>query len=170
MIENSLQNFESHPKEGGASSVSVSNYLDADRIETGISVASKKRLLEEITALLIKGRDDLDRKTIIRLLNERERLGSTAIGAGIALPHGRVNGLDFAIGGLLTLSHPLQLDAPDGVPVDLVVGLLVPAEATREHVEILGQLTRLLNRPTVREQLLLAKDGSEALSVLLASS
>ncbi|MAF99672.1 MAG: hypothetical protein CL388_00460 [Acidiferrobacteraceae bacterium] len=170
MIENSVNNFESRPKEGGTDPVSIGNYLDAERIEIGITVSSKKRLLEEITALLIKGREDLDRKTIIRLLNERERLGSTAIGAGIALPHGRVNGLNFAIGGLLILNHPLQFDAPDGVPVDLVVGLLVPAEATREHVEILGQLTRVLNRPTVREQLLQAEDGKEVLSILISSS
>ncbi len=83
MIENSVNNFESRPKEGGTDAVSIGNYLDVERIEIGITVSSKKRLLEEITALLIKGREDLDRKTIIRLLNERERLGSTAIGAGI---------------------------------------------------------------------------------------
>ena len=109
--------------------IQLEDLLTVEGIETACQISSKKRLMEKITALLMQGRPHLDRKTVLHTLIERERLGSTGIGHGVALPHGRINGLDDVIGAVAVLDQPLEYDSPDKQPIKLAFGLLVPAQA-----------------------------------------
>jgi PTS system nitrogen regulatory IIA component len=106
--------------------------------------------------------------TVRRSLAEREALGSTGLGQGVAIPHGRVRGLARAQAVLLRLARPVDFDAPDGRPVGVFLALLVPEKATQEHLELLSDIAQLLSDRQLREAL--AGAGSPAeLSARLAA-
>jgi PTS system nitrogen regulatory IIA component len=90
----------------------------------------------------------------------RERLGSTGLGQAVAIPHGRIKGLKEAMAAVVRVSEPIPFDAPDGLPVSLLVFLLVPEHATEEHLEILSELAELLSDPAVRDTLMSASDSA----------
>ncbi len=144
----------------------INNFLTPERVEVHWQVSSKKRLLESIAALLTKGNAGLDKKTIFQILTERERLGSTGIGEGVALPHGRVNSLDQVIGAFAVLDSALDYDAVDKQPVNLVFALLVPAEANEEHLRILAHLAKLFNETGLRRKLKTTRSAAEAYRIL----
>jgi PTS system nitrogen regulatory IIA component len=132
--------------------------LTTDNIRYDIAISSKKRLLEELAALLSQQKTALDKDTVCRALTERERLGSTGIGGGIALPHGRLNGIKECIAAAIRLKEPLGFDAPDEKPICLAIGLLVPADATKRHLQILAELARLFLDTERRDKILAAPD------------
>ncbi len=146
--------------------VRLNEVLAVDRIETACQLSSKKRLMEKITGLLLQGRSQLDRKTVLQTLIERERLGSTGIGHGVALPHGRINGLDDVIGAVVILENPLDYDTIDNQPIKLAFGLLVPAEANEQHLKILAYLARLFSDETLRERIFKVTSNSDAFDLL----
>ncbi len=137
----------------------VGSLLVPARVAVDVQVSSKKRLLEELAVLLLKDNPNLDRSTVFQILNERERLGSTGIGEGVALPHGRLNGIDEAIAAVVRLKRPLDFDAVDQEPVSLVFGLLVPAQATETHLELLAALAKMFSDPHLRGQIMRAPDA-----------
>jgi PTS system nitrogen regulatory IIA component len=147
----------------------LAQLLDQGRITSGLTVSSKKRLLEEITRLLVTD-TMLDPKKVFQVLTERERLGSTGIGEGVALPHGRMEGLDHPIGAFASLNEPIDYDAQDGKPVNLVFGLLVPTDAQQEHLNILANLARLFSDSDLRDRLAHSTDDGEILSCLTESA
>lgn len=118
----------------------LADILTSGRIATGIAVTSKKRALEEIAKLLALGTDGLAAADIVTSLANREKLGSTGLGHGVAIPHGRVAGITRSIGAFIRLKHPVDYDTHDGQPVDLVFGLLVPQHATGEHLQHLAAI------------------------------
>lgn len=146
--------------------INLEELLSVDSVETACQLSSKKRLMEKITTLLLQGRPELDRKTVLQTLIERERLGSTGIGHGVALPHGRINGLEEVIGAVVLLERPLDYDSLDNQPIKLAFGLLVPAEANEQHLKILAHLARLFNDKTLRERIFEAQSNSEAFHLL----
>lgn len=146
--------------------IRLSDVLSVDRIETACQLSSKKRLMEKIASLLLQGRAQLDRKTVLQTLIERERLGSTGIGHGVALPHGRINGLDDVIGAVVILENPLEYDSVDNQPIKLAFGLLVPAEANEQHLKILAYLARLFSDETLRSRIFNVRSNEEAYSLL----
>jgi nitrogen PTS system EIIA component len=101
-------------------------------------------------------------------LQERERLGSTGLGGGIALPHARMEGLENARGAFLNLAEPVAFDAVDGRPVDLVFGLLVPQSATEQHLQLLAALARLFHDKSFCDGLRKAEDPAAVLAHFLA--
>ena len=107
------------------------NFLASERIVCNSQAASKKRILEEIGSLLSSSVPGLIPEKVFDKLLERERLGSTGLGQGIALPHARMPGVDRAYGALIHLQSGVDFDAIDRNPVDLVFGLMVPEEATQ---------------------------------------
>jgi len=123
-----------------------------DRIRLSLPGSSKKRVLEQLCELLVPG-TGLDFNTIFQAIFERERIGSTAIGQGIALPHGRLKGLEQAVGAFAVLEQPIDFDAMDQQPVTMVFALLVPEEATDEHLQLLSQLAKIFNNKQTREKL-----------------
>lgn len=139
----------------------IQNLLSQARVSLGVPAKDKKRLFEHIGALLHRGADTLDAQQASDALLQRERLGSTGIGAGVALPHGRVKGLASATGAFCTLQRALDYEAIDQKPVTMVFALLVPEEASDEHLKILAELAGLFSNKAYRERLLEARTPEE---------
>jgi len=139
----------------------IQELISPRRVSLSLPATSKKRLLERLSTLLCEGAPDVDVQAAFQSLIERERLGSTGIGEGVALPHGRLKGLTQAVGAFATLAQEMDYDALDRKPVRMAFALLVPEKATDEHLQILAQLARLFSDKRVRERLLEAKTPDE---------
>ena len=122
---------------------------------------SKKRLFESAANLISDNHPELRASDVFSALLGREKLGSTALGEGIAIPHCRVSQCPEAIGSLITLQEPIDFDAPDRQPVDILFVLLVPEEADQEHLEILSGLAGLLINPEFSQGLRNAETNEE---------
>jgi PTS system nitrogen regulatory IIA component len=108
----------------------------------------------------------LDAQAIVGFLNAREDLGSTALGAGVAIPHGRVKGLKHPIAAFIKLKNPIEFAAPDGEAVSILIFLLVPEKATQQHLEILSSIAQLLSDQDTRK-ILAAEINPEKVCQLL---
>ena len=109
------------------------------------SIASKKRALEELSKLLVEVAPDLSATDVLTSLVNREKLGSTALEGGVAIPHGRMRGLDKPAAAFVRLESAIDYDAHDGAQVDLIFGLLVPQDATQTHLDILKAIAERLS-------------------------
>ncbi len=138
----------------------IGEILDRGGIITGHQTTSKKRLLEQIADLFAEQLPAINAGKIFTTLIERENLGSTGIGNGIALPHGRIAGLDKVVGFFLRLQTALDFDAIDHLPVNMVFAILVPEDATEEHLKLLASLARLFRDEDTRQLLLETTDSS----------
>jgi PTS system nitrogen regulatory IIA component len=130
-----------------------------------VTFTSKKKLFEHAAELFAKTRD-LKSTEVFTSLFERERLGSTALGYGIAIPHGRIKGLSEACGAFYRLKTPLEFDAPDNQPVSLCFILLVPKDANEVHLQILGELAQLFGDETMRGRMLQAENVADLIALL----
>ena len=135
----------------------ISKLLTARDILLDVTATSKKRLLES-AALLFENEHRLERNRVFDSLFARERLGSTGLGHGVAIPHGRIKGLKAPLLAVLRSETAVPFEAPDGLPVRLLIVLLVPEHATEEHLEILSELAELLSDAGLRQTLLDATD------------
>ncbi len=142
------------------------DFITAERIACNSQATSKKRILQDIGALLACSSPDLDAGAVFDSLLERERIGSTGLGQGVALPHARMDNIDKACGAFLQLQKPVQFDSIDNQPVDLVFGLLVPSSATDEHLQILAQLASMFSNADFCEQLRQAQRQDEVLRLI----
>ncbi|MCJ8169968.1 PTS IIA-like nitrogen regulatory protein PtsN [Atopomonas sediminilitoris] len=142
--------------------IRLQQILTPERSLVNVQGGSKKRVLEHIAELVAKDQPGLSADTIFDSLIARERLGSTGFGNGIAIPHCRIAGASEPMSMVLHLSDAIDFDALDGAPVDLLFVLLVPEEATDEHLELLSQVAGLLDKPAIRQQLRDA-DSNQAL-------
>jgi PTS system nitrogen regulatory IIA component len=140
--------------------------LSEHRIDCAVSAGSKKRLLEKLAALLHEDAPEVDSQAAFQSLIDRERLGSTGVGNGVALPHGRIKSINHAIGAFAILDEPMDFDSVDNQPVKLVFALLVPEEATEEHLQLLAQLARLFSEKENRDHLLAAKTSDDVYNFL----
>jgi PTS system nitrogen regulatory IIA component len=134
------------------------NFIVATRVDCDCKAGSKKRVLEQVGELLATAAPNLSSEEVFEQLLERERLGSTGLGHGIALPHARLKGITQACGALVRLETGVDYDAIDNQPVDLVFGLLVPHDATQEHLQLLAKLASLFSNEGFRNKLREAKD------------
>ena len=134
-------------------STPVSAILTADRTACGVEVASKKRALEKVSELIASAEPTLVAGEVFDCLVARERLGTTGLGHGIALPHGRLKQLERAVGAFVRLAAGVDYDAVDREPVDLLFGLLLPDGAAQDSLEILASLAELFSDPGLRERL-----------------
>ena len=121
-------------------------------------VHSKKRLFEQ-AAQLVQASDGVAAGLVFDSLFARERLGSTGLGQGVAIPHGRIKGLREAVAAFVRLGTPVPFDAPDGKSVNLLFILLVPEQATEQHLQILSELAQMFSDRDLREQLTQTKDA-----------
>jgi PTS system nitrogen regulatory IIA component len=145
----------------------VSKILTASHVTLDLQASSKKRLFEQ-AGLLFENLDGIARSLVFDSLFARERLGSTGLGQGVAIPHGRIKGLKEAIGAFVRLAQPVPFDAPDGGPVSLVFVLLVPEQAPEKHLQSLAELAQMFSDKALREQMSRAADPA-ALYELIAS-
>ena len=119
----------------------IEDFLTRALVVSNLDVASRKRLFESLATLIVEKSDiELVFEDVLQTLNERERLGSTGIGKGIALPHGRIDALDTPIIAVARLCDGIAYDAPDNTPVWLAVCLLVPKDANEIHLQLLSKL------------------------------
>ena len=145
----------------------LSQILPPPQVMVSVEATSKKRAFEE-AGLLFENLHGLNRALITDSLFARERLGSTGLGHGVAIPHGRIKGLKTPMAAVFQLQAPIGFDAPDELAVNLLVFLLVPEAATQKHLEILSEIAELLSDATLREQLKSSTDA-QALHQLIAS-
>lgn len=141
-----------------------SDYLDLSRIESVDSV-SKKKSLVLLSEMMAKS-SQIDSHTVLSRLFEREQLGSTAIGNGVAIPHCRIVGLNRPLVALLRISEGVDYEAPDNIPVKLVFALLLPEDANQEHLNLLADLATKLNNMEYVNLLLTAEDENKLLNIL----
>ena len=130
----------------------LASILPASQVLVGVEATSKKRAFEE-AGLLFENLHGLSRALITDSLFARERLGSTGLGHGVAIPHGRIKGLKAPMAAVLQLAQPIGFDAPDEQPVGLLIFLLVPEAATQKHLEILSEIAELLSDADLRERI-----------------
>jgi PTS system nitrogen regulatory IIA component len=130
----------------------IAKLLPRTNIAIDLEASSKKRVFEQ-AGLMFENNQGIARSLVFDSLFARERLGSTGLGQGIAIPHGRIKGLKDAVGGFFRLSQPVQFDAPDAKPVNLLFVLLVPEQANEHHLQILSELAQMFSDKSLREQL-----------------
>ena len=128
------------------------NILSSDHVQVDVGAGSKKRVFEHV-GLLFEQFNGIARAEVSDNLFARERLGSTSLGYGVAIPHGRVKGVAKPLAAVLRLQQPIGFDAPDDLPVDLLFFLLVPEAATQEHLEILSQIAEMFSDQGCRDAL-----------------
>lgn len=131
----------------------LSEILTPNCIRLDADATSKKRVLESASQLLAQADENLSPRQVFDCLFAREKLGSTGLGHGVAIPHGRLAGLDKTIGVFLRLPKGVDFDAPDNEPVDLVFALLVPEESTDEHLQVLADIAGYFNSKESRDAL-----------------
>ena len=149
--------------------IELSELLDPSRMRCQCDIRSKKRAFQTLAELLATSIDDLQRQQtppkdenseeehtdmqIFEAFFSRERLGCTGLGHGVALPHSRMANLEEPVAALITLAEGIDFEAPDGQPVDLLVGLLVPEHCNDEHLKILAGLAKRFNDDYFREKM-----------------
>ena len=138
----------------------ITPLLKSTNVLADLDVTSKKRLFEQ-AAQLLQASDQVDAHDVFESLFSREKLGSTALGYGIAIPHGRIKQLRETACAFARLMTPIDFDAPDNQPVDLVFILLAPAAATDVHLQILGELAAMFSDEAFRALLRAAPDAAE---------
>ena len=138
----------------------LSALLSPQKIFVDTEVTSKKKLLELI-ANIVADKVHLPESLVYSNLLNRERLGSTALGQGIAVPHARIPELDETLACFFRLKQPVNFDAPDNRPVDLVFTIIIPELATEEHLHILSSLARVFSNPEVGDAIRNANDKTE---------
>jgi PTS system nitrogen regulatory IIA component len=135
--------------------------ISQDSVVCNADVSSKKRALEFLAELLAKESSSADALDIFQHLTEREKLGSTSLGHGVAIPHARTSGSDKAIGAFIKLEQGIDFDSPDNKPTDLLFALMVPEHYTDEHLEILSGLASAFSDETLCHNLRSANTSIE---------
>jgi PTS system nitrogen regulatory IIA component len=135
----------------------ISKILLTDNILLDNDSTSKKRVFERV-GLMFENNQQIARSQVFDSLFAREKLGSTGLGQGVAIPHGRIAKLRDATAAFVMTSHPIPFDAPDGQPVNLIFVLLVPERANDLHLQILGELAQIFSDTQFRNRLLACKD------------
>ena len=144
----------------------IADFISPERVVVRCQVGSKKRTLELVSGLIASAQPSLADTEVFNCLVARERLGSTGIGHGIAIPHGRLKAADGPIAAFASLEKGVEFDALDGAPVDLVCALVVPAESSEEHLQILALLAELFGDASLRDRLRKAATPAELYALL----
>lgn len=129
----------------------IAPLLPRSNVVIDLDVSSKKRLFEQ-AGLLFENNQGIARALVFESLFARERLGSAGLGQGVAIPHGRIKKLREPVGAFIRLRNPLPFDAPDGGSVGVLFILLVPEQATEQHLEILSELAQMFSDPAFRAE------------------
>jgi nitrogen PTS system EIIA component len=138
----------------------LASILPLANVSVAVEVTSKKRAFEE-AGLLFENNAGLSRALVTDSLFARERLGSTGLGHGVAIPHGRIKGLKQPQAALFQLAQSIGFDAPDEKPVSLLIFMLVPEAATQKHLEILSEIAEMLSDIQLRDQLKTLSDPQQ---------
>ena len=135
----------------------VSRLLPVNHVVLDLDASSKKRLFEQI-GLIFENSRQIPRMRVFDALFDREKLGSTGLGYGVAIPHGRIKTLKEPACAFVRTAQPIPFESPDGAPVTLVFAMLVPEHATEAHLELLSELAQMFSDPQLRESLAATND------------
>ncbi|PVZ71924.1 PTS IIA-like nitrogen regulatory protein PtsN [Pelagibaculum spongiae] len=135
--------------------------LTPQRTRCGVTGVSKKRVLHLVSEVLAETRPEIDALNVFDHLTKREKLSSTGLGNGVAIPHGRCDCIEDILAVLIKTDDPIDFDSPDRKPVDLIFALLVPTQACDEHLQALSALAQLLDSEQTRQKLRAASDSKE---------
>lgn len=150
--------------------MNLADIITAERTQIVADVTSKKRALERLSEILANATPYLTDSEIFSALVSREKLGSTGLGDGVAIPHGRLKGLDECVGAMIRLpADGVDFEAPDNKPVDILFGLLVPQDSTEAHLDILRGLAEMFTQDDQVSRLRAADDDRALHDVLLAN-
>jgi PTS system nitrogen regulatory IIA component len=145
--------------------MTVTALLSPDRVFIDPNISSKKKLLEFI-ANTVTEQCGLARSKLFNSLLDRERLGSTGLGDGFAVPHARLPDLKETVGFFVKLAKPINFDAPDNQPVDLIFCIIIPEHATDEHLQILASLAKIFSQPSIREAIRTARTNADVTRII----
>lgn len=145
----------------------ISRLLPASNVLLDLPASSKKRAFEQ-AGLLFENNQGVARANVFDSLFARERLGSTGLGQGVAIPHGRIKGLKEAVAAFVRVAEPVPFDAPDGQPVSVMIFLLVPEQASQAHLDLLSELAQMLSDKAFRQSLLEAPSPEAVHAALTA--
>jgi PTS system nitrogen regulatory IIA component len=145
----------------------LSKLLPLSNIELGVPASDKRNALQR-AGEIFEHSQGISAARIVECLVARESLGSTGLGKGVAIPHGRLRGLKQAAAAIIRLDHSIPFDAPDGGPVQLLVVLLVPEQATQQHLQILSELAQMLSDTQLREHMMSAPQPAMLLEKVAA--
>ncbi|MEO6024233.1 MAG: PTS IIA-like nitrogen regulatory protein PtsN [Burkholderiales bacterium] len=143
----------------------ISQLLHPDHIALDLDIASKKRLFEQI-GLIFENTQQISHSVVFDSLLSRERLGSTGLGYGVAIPHGRLKKLRDATAVFVRTLSPIPFESPDGQPVNLIFVVLVPEHATEQHLQILSELAQVFSDPAIRGALTTCASADDAYRIL----
>lgn len=144
----------------------LSEIINVNHIKNDINIQSKKRALEELSNLITQDQSQLYASDVFDSLISRERLGSTGVGYGIAIPHGRIKNCKQITGAFIRLSEGVDFDAIDNQPVNMLFALAVPEESTDEHLQVLALLASMFNDEGFRKKLHQSKSNEEIYQLL----
>ena len=144
----------------------ISDLIGPESVRLGVQTSSKKRLLEIISEQLASNNGDLSAREIFESLCARERLGSTGLGKGVAIPHGRVKGNRSIQASFIRLKNPLPFDSADGEPVDLLFAMTVPENSSEDHLKLLAHIAELFSDPDLLKALREADNSTTMLHLL----
>ena len=145
----------------------IAKILPLANVLLDLEVSSKKRAFEQ-AGLLFENNCSIARSTVSDNLFARERLGSTGLGHGVAVPHGRIKGLKAPIAAFVRLAEPIPFESPDGQPVSLLIFLLMPDHVTQQHLEILSEIAEMLSNEAFRETLNTESDATVIYEKIIA--
>lgn len=157
---------EIHPRKGRITEMSIPDFLDPSAIIEELGVKNRKEALEKLCGVVADLHPDLAREEMVGVLLEREKLGSTGVGDGVAIPHGKLFQSDRLIGCFGRSREGVEFDAVDNGPVHLFFLLFAPANATGGHLRALAEIARLLKGSSVREELLCADSKEQIYGIL----
>ena len=149
--------------------VTLDQILAPERVRSNVPAGSRKRTLQVLGEVFADADPELSALSVFDRLVARERLGSTGLGEGCALPHARVPGLGRTLAAFLRLRAGVDFDSPDHEPVDLVFGLLVPEESTDEHLEILAAIAGVFSDARVRSSIRSVEEPTRIREVLVGN-
>ncbi len=144
----------------------ILEFLDPDSVVPSLRARAKKQVLQELSAQAARRLPGLDEREVFETLLQRERLGSTGIGDGVAIPHGKLPGFDRLFGLVARLEKPVDFEALDGQPVAIAFLLLAPEGAGADHLKALAQVARVLREPGILERIRAARDASALYALL----
>jgi PTS system nitrogen regulatory IIA component len=147
----------------------ISDLLSPERIRCDVQSSSKKQLLELISEELARHSEAFTKREMFESLCARERLGSTGLGNGVAIPHGRIKGSTHVEASFIRLKKPLAFDAIDGQPVDLLFCIAVPEDCGEDHLKLLAQVAEMFSDAAFLEELRKAEDAGTLLQLLSGS-
>ena len=143
--------------------------LEDSHVSVNDNCKTKKSILEKISDLLSKP-SGVSRNDIFKKLYEREKLGSTSIGKGVAIPHARIQNIEYPFLSIIILDEPVEFDNIDNLDVDIIVSIIVPEKNYNKHLELLAYLSSKLDDPSVRRELRLARNSSQIIKNLYSEN